>query len=66
VIRPLPLILLMSKTGSVKRVLGCRGRRRFDLREVDAFGAGAGYVGEGEPVEWFVRIDAGAINESRV
>ena len=38
----------------------------FDLREGDAFGAGAGYVGEGEPVEWSVRMDAGAINESRV
>jgi hypothetical protein len=66
-IRPLPPILLMSKSGSVKPVTWMsRTSRCLDLREVDAFGAAAGYVGEGDLVERFARIEAGAINECRV
>ena len=35
----------------------------FDVCEEDAFGAGAGDVGESEAVEGFVGVDAGAVDE---
>ncbi len=35
----------------------------FDVCEEDAFGAGAGDVFEGEAIEGFCRVDAGAVDE---
>ena len=50
---------------------GCRRSRLrhvfdvgvFDVCERDAFGAGAGDVGESQAVEGFVRVDGGAVDE---